>query len=446
MITQRVLSPNYLGVGLSIAMGLTAGLGWSLEAQAQNLNEQTQITITAPLEVTPPRPDIPSQAAQQPRISISCPPSPEQIKLADDKIRAMPPKEKEAFLTRLHIKVKPDERTGAQSFVSQNAPEKKVCEIVKASLAPPGPILNAPNGQPTKVKVSFVGNPTYESNILKSGNNSSHGGSAGFGSSALLTTAGVRPLDLIALSVTEGSSRYSRFFSQNTDAINSYIAYSAFLHADGYTQDGKFISYVDPDKPSVRVPEQNLATIDTLAFGFQNQTSFAPTFHKEKINFFTPQFTLSSQNINLDDPAHLDCALNLHAFCHFANLSLTVGQSFSDVTTQQNFNVAGSAALGWRIDGEWSLALQGTATGKEYENFVGGRRDLQLQAGPILSYAPTTKFVIQGSDYASVSFTLPVTYYKNFSTVSAAAWSGLVIQPTLTVSFNYTASAAMPLK
>jgi hypothetical protein len=91
------------------------------------------------------------------------------------------------------------------------------------------------------------------------------------------------------------------------------------------------------------------------------------------------------------------------------------------------------------MDKEWTVTLQGIATGKEYENFIGGRRDLQLQGGPVLSYAPITHFVITPAEYATVSFTLPVTYYRNFSTVSAAAWSGLVIQPTLTIAFNYTA-------
>jgi hypothetical protein len=63
---------------------------------------------------------------------------------------------------------------------------------------------------------------------------------------------------------------------------------------------------------------------------------------------------------------------------------------------------------------------------------AGGRRDLLLQAGPALT-----------NTNGNVSFQLPVTYFKNYSTVSTAAWSGLVVQPTLTISFTYTAAPAM---
>jgi hypothetical protein len=48
-----------------------------------------------------------------------------------------------------------------------------------------------------------------------------------------------------------------------------------------------------------------------------------------------------------------------------------------------------------------------------------------LQIGPTLTYTP--------SQYIQAS--LPVTYNQNYSSVSAAAWHGVVVQPTLTIIF-----------
>jgi hypothetical protein len=244
MIMRRVFFLNYLGAVLAVATAVAGSLGSLRQAQAQNLNEQTQISITAPLEGPLAGPQSPQTAASpmqavtlqavqgSERKTNNCGRSPDQLQLAVNNIRAMSQREKETLRAGLHTKAKLDEVADVQAFLAQNP--GKEAEFCIQALGPPAPTLNAPNGQPTKVKVSFMGNPTYETNALKAGNNNSIDLSAGVGSSALVTTAGLRPLDLVALSATEGSSRYSRFFSQNTDAVNSYIAYSAFLHADGY--------------------------------------------------------------------------------------------------------------------------------------------------------------------------------------------------------------------
>lgn len=438
---------NHVGIVLAIATGAVAHLAFLHPAQAQDLNQQTQWTITAPLPVTPAAGVLASpvvvEIPQPNRIRNVCSPnsspSSEQKKVVADKFASMSPDQKRDFLKRLHITAELSE-VDVNKVLDQH-PKEACAEL--ASIPLPGGSLKYITGQPTQVRVSLSLSPTYETNVLKAGNNSSPGASAGFGSSALFTTAGARPLDLFGISFAEGSSRYTPFPSQSADVINSFIAYSAFLNAYGYSVDPKThqvssVDYVDPNKPG-NVPDQGLATIDTLVFGVQNQTGYAPTFHNEKSDFFTPQFTLSRQNINLDDATHMDCSFKLDAFCHFANLSLTVGQSFSDVTTQQNFNVAGAGSVGWRIDSAWTVSLQGMATGKEYENLVGGRQDLLLQGGPVLSYS-STPVTISTTEKMSVSFSLPITYYRNYSTLAPAAWSGLVIQPTLSVAFTYTKS------
>lgn len=439
MVTKRVVSSKYLGGYFAIATVFVTGLGSTLQAKAQGLNAQTQAIITAPLPVTPPVEEVASQLTRmktQPQ--AKCIPNNQQLKSFIEGFRGITGEQKTAFPARLNATTKLDNLSDARRFFAQNP---DICKqlIPEAVIPPQTPTLSAGGGQPTKVKVSLVLNPTYETDVLKSGNNSSPGVSAGFGSNVLVTSAGLRPLDLYSLSAAEGSSRYAPFSSQSSDVVNSYFAYTAFLHADGYQKignDGVFIADVDPNKPSTRVPDQNMATIDTATFGLQNQTLFVPTFHRESVDFFTPQVTLSRQNINLDG-GDLRCSLPLDAFCDFANVSLNVGQSFSDVATQQNFNVAGSAAIGKRIDGNWTIQLQGTVTGKEYEHVAGGRQDLLLQVGPVLTYVYTSPHKTR-----SVTFQLPVTYYQNYSTLSAAAWSGLVVQPTLTIAFSYTAPAA----
>lgn len=434
VLTKRGLSSKYLGAHFAIAMAFAAGLGSSLQVHAQDLNAQTQATITAPLSVAPPADVVSSPLAHISQQKLpanpraACVPQLEQLKSAADRVSAMPADEKKAFLARLNTTAKLDQISEIQKFISQHP--RKCVEFFTSLSIQPGPIvLSATTAQPTKVKVSLVLNPTYETDVLKSGNNSSPGESAGFGSNVLITTAGLRPWDLYSISAAEGSSRYTPFSSQSTDVVNSYLAYTAFLHADAYSQDGTLLHDLEPNKSLPNVPVQNMATIDTVTFGIQNQALFVPTFHRETVDFATPQVTLSRQNINLDG-ADLSCSLPLKAFCDFASVFLNVGQSFSDVPTQQNFNVAESATIGRRIDGDWTIQLQGTATGKEYEHVVGGRQDLLLQVGPALTY------IHQYSDYA-ISFQLPVTYYKNYSTLSAAAWSGLVIQPTLSIAFLY---------
>jgi hypothetical protein len=441
MATRRISSSNYLGVGLAIATGAVVNLSWSPQAsaQVQDLNLPAQMNITAPPPVVaPPSAEIVSDnfvtflsgTNQGACKSIT---SPEVLQLALDVDRyqslfasantkglfraGMSDAEKIEFLLRHPEKVKEILRPLAGT--SNNANNEANRPLV--AFPPQTNIKFGCNAQPTVVKVSFPFNPTSETNVLKSGNNSSPGGSAGFGGNVLATTAGLRPLDLVALSAGEGSSRYDPHPTSSNDTATSYIAYQYFLGAEGYVN-GKMIPI---DEHSQNAPKQNLITIDTLAFGFQNQTSFTPTFHAEKADLFTPQFTLSRQNIGLDDPKRTDCAL-ADAFCRYLSLSLTVGESLSDVAIQQNFNVAVSATPGWRIDDTLTLSLPATMTARDYQHFVGGRRDLQLQVGPMLMYTPANKLF---------TFSLPVSYYKNYSSVTAAEWSGLVIQPTLTIAF-----------
>jgi hypothetical protein len=245
----------------------------------------------------------------------------------------------------------------------------------------------------------------------------------------------------MALSAGEGSSRYNPFPASSNDTTTALIAYQYFLSAEGYVN-GKMVPINDK---TINPPAGTLITTNTVQFGVLNQSSYTPTFHNEKADIITPQVTFSSQNIRLGDPSAPICGsiqqqpngppVDNRSFCYFANVSLTVGESLSDVPKQENFNIAASVSPGWRIDDSLTLSLPTTVTARDYQQVVGGRRDLQVQVGPLLAYTPPSKLF---------TFTLPVSYYKNYSTLTAAAWSGFVIQPTLTISFSPPAIPAMP--
>jgi hypothetical protein len=75
-------------------------------------------------------------------------------------------------------------------------------------------------------------------------------------------------------------------------------------------------------------------------------------------------------------------------------------------------------------------------TPRYFEYVTGGRRDIMVQGGPLLTYAPASMKIFANSNTTqSVSFSLPVNYFQNYSTVAKYSWGGLVIQPTLTVAF-----------
>src|SRR3984885_11212074 len=181
--------------------------------------------------------------------------------------------------------------------------------------------------QPTNLLVSFPFNPTYESNVLKSNTNSQSDTSQGFGGSILLTTAGLkdRPFDLIAVNVASVSARYSAFPSKSFDSLNGQAFYQIFLDAFHYDEKGNRAGVY----PNARdIPSSsNVITTDTLSLGYQNQTAFTPGYRIETANLFTPQATLSRQNISLlgSDAANQCQATSGAGFCHYADLALTAG-------------------------------------------------------------------------------------------------------------------------
>jgi hypothetical protein len=255
--------------------------------------------------------------------------------------------------------------------------------------------------------------------------------SLGFGGSGLFTTGGLRDYDIIAFSAGTASARYTNFPSRSLDNLTVQGLYQFFL--DAHTVDGKPIDGAHP--PNSTTDNGNMITYDVLAVGLVNQTAFVPTFHAETADLFTPQVTLARQNIGLLGLSDPGCAPLFNpnwptplqpGYCYFVNISVTAGQTFSDVVTLQNANVALAGTVSKRFDQtDWVLSLAGMATAKSFEDVPGGRQDLLLQLGPQLTYTPSK----------CVSFSVSVTYYRNYSSLSTAAWDGVIIQPTFNVIF-----------
>lgn len=284
----------------------------------------------------------------------------------------------------------------------------------------PGPGGDAAPSQPTTVRFYFPSSPMYESNATKSNALGRSDASVSFGSGFQVTTQGFRNLDVIGFSGGMNLVRYARLADRSFDTLTGSAQYQLFLGA--YNVDAKMLDLTyGSNLPTGQV------TFNTLTFGLQNSTTFSPIFRAETVSLTTPTLVYSWQNIPFN---HELCATRMNpkvaSFCYFADLSVSLGHTLSDNRLLENTSLAVSAVLGDRIGGtDFVALLNATATGRTYDNVVGGRNDLTLQIGPKLQYTPLDK----------VSTSIAVTYNRNYSSLAAAAWHGWIIQSGFTISF-----------
>jgi hypothetical protein len=469
MVTQRIVSPNYLGIGLAIATGIALGLGSTVEAQAQlDPNIQSRIDVyTIPL--------VPSISGFQQfggnvgaclsdavfvlilyrdhRLML-----PTFLEQMDD--HNIDPNKNQlviylsksdpglaAQILATYFRSNPDNAKHADEvrktyFLEQAAADKFGKAHISATLH----IQVAPSPTPfchagTAAKIIVPSNPTYETNVLKSNANNSRGMSFGLGGTFQVTAPGLmpeqRPFDVVGFSAGSQSVRYDPFPSRSVDTATTQGAYQFFIDAFGFQRNGESVANIDGHTDKGLIPPVNMITVDTVSFGFQNQTVFTPTFHAETVNLFTPQVTLSRQNMSLNGSDWCNASIpdpRKIGFCYYTDLLLAVGQTFSDMRSQQNANVTASLAPGWRIDNtDLKLALPITATARAYEDVTGGRRDVLLQVGPAVTYTPPP--MIDKDLTTSVTFTLSATYNRNYSTITADSWHGLIVMQTLSLAF-----------
>jgi len=294
--------------------------------------------------------------------------------------------------------------------------------------------------QKTVVKLSALSNPDYETNVLKSNTNVQHDTSYAYGGNLLVTTGGFRDFDIMGMSIGSASARYDKFPAKSSDVLNTQGIYQFFLRATA--NDGATI--IDRNTRYDKIPAAGLITVDTVALGFVNLSNYTPTFQTRTSNLFTPQATYTHQNTALfgngDDNVckgsqRQPDIKKTYGFCNYIDVSFTVGRTFADVETLENVNAALEVNVGHRLDGtDLKFAVKTTLTGKHFENVPGGREDRQLQVAPTLTYSPPPLKTAEGN--FAPTFTVPVTYTVNNSTLAKAEWHGVVVMPTLTLAWT----------
>jgi len=350
--------------------------------------------------------------------------------------KALGPERFEQLLTDLQaVDTSMDDRQkikrlfGLQIVITPSKPKTFVQPDIKPHPTPGKDLDQAPV-QPTTFKLIFPIGPIYETTATKTPVALAHADtSITLGGGFQFTTQGVGNLDVIGVTAGTTSTRYTSLTSRNLDILSTAVQYQLFLGA--YDGSGKWInlshgSYV----PSGQV------SFNTLTFGVQTSTAFAPTFRAESLNLVTPTVIYGWQNLPLgggpcttklaEDTAKPGQKVGA-SFCYYIDVSATVGHTSSDVSLQENTNFGVSATLGDRIAHTDLVALLATAaSGKVYDSVPGGRRDLLLQIGPKLQFSPA----------AGVSTSIAASYNQNSSTVAAAAWHGWIVQTQLSVAFT----------
>jgi hypothetical protein len=307
---------------------------------------------------------------------------------------------------------------------------------INISSVPNLPIPYCEKIQKTTYKFAITGNPTYETNVLRSDSNVHMDRSDNLGTTFLVTTAGYRPFDVIGISAGTNSSRYDQFTSKSMDSVTTQAIYQFFVGATGYATNGRTF---DINPASELIPPPGVITAKTIEVALVNQTSYTPTFQTQTVDLLTPQVAFVWQNIPLLGATKDNlCFARSHdeskvGFCNSIDLVFNVGQSFASVHTTENVNFQADATLNHRVDHtDFRIALKTSVIERLYEQVPGGRRDTQLQLTPSASWSPDPIESRYGK--LATSLTLPVTYAVNSSSVGTQDWRGWTIMPTLTLA------------
>jgi len=260
----------------------------------------------------------------------------------------------------------------------------------------------------TTFTVSVSPGLSYESNVFKTHLNV-HGDAVFSGGAGFALNVPVGKDDTFTLSAASVSARYPNFPELNFDAITAIANYRYVI--------GGFY-------PLQAAQSQDTKVLDALDLRVTTSSSFEPLFSRETVTFVTPSMTVSRLNIPLSNQL---CGEKRDAFCYYADISGSLGYSFSDVLIQENANGNAAATLGWRMpESRLTLALTGKIGGRHYTNFPGSRDDLTLSGGPSILW----------SLYPNVTASFGVTYYEQYSTVDRARWNGVIAMSGLTAKFS----------
>jgi len=230
------------------------------------------------------------------------------------------------------------------------------------------------------------------------------------GNVLVLVPAG-RAEDTVSFLLGPTSVRYATLNSSSFDAVNASVTYSRLLGRrqtmDGYSTGGT-------------------ATTDILTLGLDGTSVYEPGFGAEQISIATPSVGWSRSNIGVGN--RLCGAKGSEAYCYFASVSLSLGESLADVSDQINSWAGAETTLGWRPPVKnLSVSATGGVQTAIFSDYPGGRQDLIFTGSGNLSWTPNENTTLS----AGVRFT------QQLSSQSDLDWNGVNLLPQLLLNMRF---------
>lgn len=230
-------------------------------------------------------------------------------------------------------------------------------------------------------------------------------------SAGLLVTIPVGSADdAIALSFGPNAVRYSKLDDASFDALSGSAVYT-------HQRPKKYRS-------AYRTP--GTVTRDSFSIAVQGLSLYQPGFGPTTFRALTPSVSWGRSNIPIS--SKICGGPGAESYCHFAGVGISLSGSSTSNTSQDNVNATLSATVGWRTPVKGlTFSAGGSAVGRSYTNFTGGREDLVFV--PIVN--------ISWSPHPQVAMTASTKYTDQSSTVPLAQWNGFNLFPKATLRIEF---------
>jgi hypothetical protein len=230
------------------------------------------------------------------------------------------------------------------------------------------------------------------------------------GNLLVLMPAG-REEDTVSFLLGPTAVRYATLDSSSFDALNGSIIYTRLLGrrqtAEGLNTGGT-------------------ATTDILTVGLDGTSVYETGFGAEEITVATPSIGWSRSNIGLGNKMCGDTGSE--AYCYFANVSLSMGESLADVQSQINSWAVAETTVGWRPPVKnLSLSATGSVQGAVFSDYPGGRQDLIFVGSGNLSWTPS----------ADVTLSAGLRFTQQISSQSDLDWNGFNLLPQVLFNMKF---------
>ncbi len=226
----------------------------------------------------------------------------------------------------------------------------------------------------------------------------------------MLVPAG-REEDTVSFLLGATDTRYANLNSSSFDALNGSITYTRLL---GRRQTAEGLN------------TSGTATTDIFTLGLDGTSVYEPGFGAEEISIATPSIGWSRSNIGLGNGT---CgAKGNEAYCYYADVSVSLGESLADVQDQTNSWAEIDTTLGWRpAVKNLSVWATGSVQGAVYSDFPGGRQDLIFIGTGNVSWLAAPNITMS----AGVKFT------QQLSSQTDLDWNGFNLLPRVLFNMKF---------